>query len=162
MGQGPLFDVSPFLSQDEGQHFDRKSLFHGPPGEKKPRDRRAVRDEVARYVAGFANAEGGVLILGIEDDHTITGHRLPPKALESLLAMPQARLQPPQPPGFVVSVEGNELVVFDVPSAGGPVQVTGDGFPCASAIRPSRPVKARSRRSSSRAWWRATKAGPLS
>jgi len=26
--------VKPFLSQDEGQHFDRKSLFHGPPGEK--------------------------------------------------------------------------------------------------------------------------------
>ena len=33
-GQGPLFDVQPFLNQDEGQHFDRKSLFHGPPGEK--------------------------------------------------------------------------------------------------------------------------------
>lgn len=31
-------------------------------------------------------------------------------------------------------------------------------FRCASAIRRSRPVKARSERSSSRAWWRATKA----
>ena len=39
-GQGPLFDVTPFLSQDEGQHFDRKSLFHGSPGEKHLRDRR--------------------------------------------------------------------------------------------------------------------------
>jgi ATP-dependent DNA helicase RecG len=128
-GQGPRFDVKPFLNQDEGQHFDRKSLFHGPPGEKQPRDRREVRDQVARYVAGFANAEGGVLMLGIEDDHSITGHRLPPKALESLLAVTQARLQPPQPHGFLVSVDGQELVVFDVPSADGPVQVTGDGFP---------------------------------
>lgn len=33
-GQGPRFDVKPFLSQDEGQHFDRNSLFQGPPGEK--------------------------------------------------------------------------------------------------------------------------------
>ena len=129
MGQGLLFDVSPFLSQDEGQHFDRKSLVHGPPGEKQPRDRREVRDQVARYVAGFANSEGGVLILGIEDDHSITGHRLPAKALESLLAVPQARLQPPQPAGFLVPVEGKQLVVFDVPSADGPVQVIGDGFP---------------------------------
>jgi ATP-dependent DNA helicase RecG len=128
-GPGPRFDVKPFLNQDEGQHFDRKSLFHGPPGEKQPRDRREVRDQVARYVAGFANAEGGVLMLGIEDDHSITGHRLPPKALESLLAVTQARLQPPQPPGFLVYVDGQELVVFDVPSADGPVQVTGDGFP---------------------------------
>jgi hypothetical protein len=39
-GQGPRFDVKPFLNQDEGQHFDRKSLFHGPPGKKQPRDRR--------------------------------------------------------------------------------------------------------------------------
>jgi len=29
----------------------------------------------------------------------------------------------------VVAVEGQYLVVFDVPSADGPVQVTGDGFP---------------------------------
>lgn len=50
------FDVTPFLHQDEGQHFDRKSLFHGPPDAKKPRVRKEVRDQVARWVAGFANA----------------------------------------------------------------------------------------------------------
>lgn len=26
----PRFDITPFLHQDEGQHFDRKSLFIGP------------------------------------------------------------------------------------------------------------------------------------
>jgi ATP-dependent DNA helicase RecG len=123
------FDVTPFLHQDEGQHFDRKSLFHGPPEAKKPRDRKEVRDQVARWVAGFANAEGGVLILGIEDDHTITGHQLPPAALQALLSVPHARCEPPLPPGFVVPHDGHELVVFDVPSTDGPVQVTGDGFP---------------------------------
>ncbi len=94
MGPVPLFDASPFLSQDEGQHFDRKSLFQGPPGKKQSRDRKEVRDQVARYVAGFANAEGGVLILGIEDDHTVTGHRLPPKALESLWRFPRRGCSP--------------------------------------------------------------------
>jgi ATP-dependent DNA helicase RecG len=54
-GSPDAFDVTPFLHQDEGQHFDRKSLFHGPPDAKKQRDRRAVRDEVARYVAGFSH-----------------------------------------------------------------------------------------------------------
>ncbi|MFN6353183.1 MAG: ATP-binding protein [Cyanobacteriota bacterium] len=128
-GYQPQFDVTPFLSQDEGQHFDRKSLFHGPSGNKTPRDRREVRDQVARYAAAFANAEGGVLILGLENDHTISGHQLPPKALETLLAVPQARCEPPLPRGFVVPHDGQELLVFDVPSADGPVQVTGDGFP---------------------------------
>lgn len=123
------FDMTPFLHQDEGQHFDRKSLFHGPSEAKKPRDRKEVRDQVARYVAGFANAEGGVLILSIEDDHTITGHQLPTTALQTLLSVPHARCEPPLPPGFVVPHDGHELVVFDVPSTDGPVQVTGDGFP---------------------------------
>ena len=28
----PQFDVTPFLRQDEGQHFDRKSLWEGREG----------------------------------------------------------------------------------------------------------------------------------
>ena len=125
----PRFDVRPFLRRDEGQHFDRKSLFEGPPGAKRPRDRREVRDQVAEYVAAFANAEGGVLVLGIEDDFEITGHRFPPRALASLLATPGARLSPPQADGFVVEAEGKELVVFDASTADAPVQVVGNGFP---------------------------------
>lgn len=90
----PAFDLTPFLGRDEGQHFDRKSMFEGEEGKKRPRDRRKVRDQVAEQVAGFANAEGGVLILGIEDDHEITGHKLPPDALAALLDVPKTRLHP--------------------------------------------------------------------
>ena len=39
----PQFDITPFLDQDEGQHFDRKSLFEGASGTKQLRDRRAVQ-----------------------------------------------------------------------------------------------------------------------
>lgn len=125
----PAFDLTPFLGRDEGQHFDRKSMFEGAPGQKRQRDRRTVRDQVAEYVAGFANAEGGVLVLGIEDDHTVTGHALPADALAALLDVPRIRLRPPQSPGFVVRHEGNELIVFDVPASDVPVMVEGDGFP---------------------------------
>jgi ATP-dependent DNA helicase RecG len=125
----PRFDVTPFLNQDEGQHYDRKSMYTGPDGAKRPRDRKEVRDQVAEYVAGFANAEGGVLILGIEDDYTITGHRLPVDALRSLLQTPQNRLTPQQPAGFTVMVGDKQLIVFDVPAADVPVQVDGNGFP---------------------------------
>lgn len=58
------FDVSPYLSRDESQHYERKSLFEGEPGSKHSRQAKAVRDQVARCVAGFANAEGGVMVLG--------------------------------------------------------------------------------------------------
>lgn len=121
--------MTPFLRQDEGQHFDRKSMWEGPEGTKRARVRRAVRDQVAEYAAAFANAEGGILILGIEDDHTVTGHRLPGEALATLLATPRTRLLPPQPDGFEVTVGDTRLVVFDVPAADAPVQVIGNGFP---------------------------------
>jgi len=124
----PTFDVTPFLDQDEGQHFDRKSLFDGEPGKKKPRERRTVRDQVVEYVSAFANAEGGVLILGIEDDRTLTGHKLPAGAVEALLDAPVKRLRPAQARGFVVEHGGLSLLVFDVPASDVPVQVEGDGF----------------------------------
>ena len=55
----PPFDITPFRDQEEGQYFDRKSLWHGRPGQKRPRGRREVRDQIAEYVAAFANADGG-------------------------------------------------------------------------------------------------------
>ena len=125
----PMFDITPFLAQEEGQHFDRKSMFEGPPGSKRPRKRGEVREQAAEYVAAFANADGGVLVLGIEDDGTVTGHSVPPKPMRLLLSAPQALLDPPQPAGFVVSYQGKELIVFDVPAADVPVQMTGNGFP---------------------------------
>ncbi len=123
------FDITPFLDQDEGQHFDRKSLYDGAGEAKRSRNRRTVRDQVAEYIAAFANAEGGVLILGIEDDRIITGHQLPQDALNSILKTPSTRLRPVQPDGFVMKVEGREVIVFDVPASDVPVQVIGDGFP---------------------------------
>jgi hypothetical protein len=45
------------------------------------RARRTVRDEIAAHVAAFANADGGVLILGIEGDGTVTGHGYPEEAI---------------------------------------------------------------------------------
>jgi len=125
----PQFDITPFLRQDEGQHFDRKSLLEGPEGAKRSRDRREVRDQVAKYVAAFANAEGGVLVLGIENDGEVTGHKLPPEALANLLSVPESRLNPACSKGFVVQVDDRELIVFDVPASDVPVQVIGDGFP---------------------------------
>lgn len=80
-----------------------------------------MRDQVAEYVAAFANAEGGVLILGIEDGGVVTGHRYPATAVTAILETPRARLRPPQPAGFIVEHDGAELLVFDVPASDVPV-----------------------------------------
>jgi ATP-dependent DNA helicase RecG len=123
------FDPTPFLGLSEGQHFERKSLFQGEPGKKVPRDRKAVRDQIAEYVAGFANAEGGVAIFGIEDDGSVTGHGYPVEVVDEMLRVPSARLLPPLPDGFRVVHEGREVLVFDVPNSDVPVMVVGNGYP---------------------------------
>lgn len=55
-------DPSIFASAKENQYFDRKSA------RKDPR-------EISRHISAFANASGGKLVIGIEDDGRITGFR---------------------------------------------------------------------------------------
>lgn len=111
-------------------------MFEGEEGKKRPRERRKVRDQVAEQVAGFANAEGGVLILGIEDDHRVTGHQLPPDALAALLDVPRVRLHPPQPQGSSCSSTtgfAHRLRCAELRCAGGAKAMAS---PCASGTRP--------------------------
>lgn len=53
-------DVSTFSSIRENQFFDRKSARIKP-------------NDVAKHVVAFANATGGKLVIGIEDDGEVTG-----------------------------------------------------------------------------------------
>ena len=57
----------------ESHYREFKSGLEGPPGEKKPREVKDVCDDIAKTLVAFANADGGELFVGIEDDNTITG-----------------------------------------------------------------------------------------
>ena len=70
-----------------------------------------------------------MLTLGIEDDHRVTGHQLPPDALAAVLDVPRVFLHPAQPQGFVLQHDGHSLIVSEVPNCDVPVRVEGDGFP---------------------------------
>lgn len=62
--QLPITVDSPevFASEKETYYFDRKSA-------------RKDAAEIAKHIAAFANAAGGKLVIGIEDDGTITGFK---------------------------------------------------------------------------------------
>ena len=55
-------DVARFSSTKESQYFDRKSA-------------RKDDKEIAKHISAFANAAGGKLVIGIEDDGEVTGFR---------------------------------------------------------------------------------------
>jgi ATP-dependent DNA helicase RecG len=80
--------------------------------------------------AAFANADGGILVLGVEDDGMLTGHALPDSAVEDMLVVPERRLTPALGRGERAVVEGVEVLVFEVESAATPVMVQGNGYPC--------------------------------
>ncbi|MBE3132988.1 MAG: ATP-binding protein, partial [Acidobacteria bacterium] len=82
------------LERDEGQFLEFKSLWDLSTGSRHVLDRRQARDFVAEHVAAFANADGGTLLLGVEDDGTPTGHGYPADAVADLLAVPERRLRP--------------------------------------------------------------------
>ena len=70
-----------FLTQDsdddfEGQHFDRKEAGQSGVSVTALRNQlRDVRDEVTQTISAFANKniEGGLLVLGIASDGTVSG-----------------------------------------------------------------------------------------
>ncbi len=133
-------ELRSLLTREEGQYLEFKSLWDQTPGHRKPLDRRGVRDVIVEYVAAFANADGGTLILGVEDDGMLSGHGYPRDEVRKILEAPAARLraapaggQPVAVTSQVLTLDGHELLVFQVAPAPQAVMVEGDGFPYRTA-----------------------------
>ncbi len=55
-------------------HFrEFKSALDGRPDQKKQRPTKSICADIGEAVVSFANADGGAILIGVEDDGTITG-----------------------------------------------------------------------------------------
>jgi ATP-dependent DNA helicase RecG len=55
-------------------HFrEFKSALEGKPDNKKPRLTKSICADIGEALVSFANADGGAILIGVEDDGTITG-----------------------------------------------------------------------------------------
>ena len=123
-------ELRALLEREEGQFLEFKSLWDLSTGSPHSLNRRTARDFVAECVAAFANADGGTLLLGVEDDGTPTGHGYPPEAVADLIAVPERRLRPPLRCRVQqASLDGHEILVFEVPIAPEAVMIEANGFP---------------------------------
>lgn len=125
----PLRDLLSLIAQGEGQYLEFKSALQGAPEAKTNRPSDEIRDDIAECVAAFANADGGTLLVGVDDDGCVTGCRHPSDKIEIMLSVPQQRLKPAQVRGAAVLVQGKTVLVFDVAAASAAVMVVGNGFP---------------------------------
>jgi ATP-dependent DNA helicase RecG len=57
----------------ESDFREFKSALEGRPGNKKPRLVKKICEDIAEALVAFANTDGGELIIGVEDDTTVTG-----------------------------------------------------------------------------------------
>jgi ATP-dependent DNA helicase RecG len=73
----------------EGQFFERKSAIDRSGGRPKPRKAKAIAWDVAETLAAMANADGGELVVGIEDGGAVTGVPLAEDKVALILGAPR-------------------------------------------------------------------------
>lgn len=61
------------LETGESHFREFKSALEGPEGSKKLRPVKNICKNISKTLVAFANADGGELIIGIEDDSSVTG-----------------------------------------------------------------------------------------
>jgi ATP-dependent DNA helicase RecG len=113
-------------------HFrEFKSAQEGPPGAKVSRPTRDVAIDIARTLVGFANADGGELLVGVEDDGTVTGISYSDADIDALLRAPISHVHAdtplPTPLSARVIVGSKTVVYFAVAKGTRFVHLTTDG-----------------------------------
>ena len=74
-------------------HFrEFKSALEGRPDNKKPRLVKSICADIAEALVSFANADGGAVLIGVEDDGTITGIPHSEEEIEMMLNATQTHI----------------------------------------------------------------------
>ena len=110
-----MSDLNWVLNQHEGQFFERKGCWDTTEGPTKPRDARDVAKDIAETMAAMANADGGSLVVGIEDNGIVTGMDYAEDRLQLLRNASHSLVRPPLHPRLTEgTLEGKPALLFDV------------------------------------------------
>lgn len=91
-------------------HFrEFKSALEGAPGAKRARKFSLICDEVGEALVAFANADGGDLLIGVEDDGQITGVLNSDAEVNSILAAVKTHVHASTP----LPIQIAEKVILD-------------------------------------------------
>jgi ATP-dependent DNA helicase RecG len=128
----------------ESLYREFKSALEGPPGSKKPRDIKEVKTDVGRTLVAFANADGGELIIGVEDDGTISGVPFNDQQIATILDASTTHIHPdtplPSPRKQAVEIDGKKVIYFNVTKGTEYIYLTSDGRCLKRIDRDSMPV----------------------
>lgn len=126
-------------------HFrEFKSAWEGQAGRKTHRQVKSISIDIGRTLVAFANADGGELLVGVEDDGEITGIEVKEEQKKELLASPAAYVHKdtPLPPARAMSlmIDGKVILYFSVSKGTSYVYLTSDGRSLQRRDRESVPI----------------------
>ncbi len=108
------------IALGEGHYREFKSALEGPPGKKKPRRASAVCRDVGEALVAFANADGGAVLVGVEDDGTVTGVPHGDNDLALMADAPRTHVHPDHNIGATfhkLRLDGKLVLYFSVQKA---------------------------------------------
>ena len=114
-------------------HFrEFKSALQGPPDAKTAREPKSTSRDIGEALVAFTNADGGELLIGVEDDGTITGVECLSRAsIELLTSAPRTHVhtKTPLPPVRTANLEldGHTILYFSIQKSISHVHLTSDG-----------------------------------
>ncbi len=118
------------LTIGESHFREFKSALEGPE-RNRPRKARLVARDIGETLVAFANADGGTLIVGAEDDGAISGITYAEADLEVLRNAPKTHVHADTPlPGVrthLVTIKGRPVLVFRVEKGTRYIHLTSDG-----------------------------------
>ena len=115
----------------ESYYREFKSALDGPPNNKTRRDIKEVCYDIAKTLVAFANADGGELFVGIEDDNTVTGLSYSDDKNSLILKAPVNNVlnETPLPlkRASLIDYEGKKVAYFSVEKGSKYVHLTSKG-----------------------------------
>ena len=81
-------EIARWSSIKEGQFFERKSAYDRPGPRPKKRNAKDIISDIVETLSAMANADGGELVLGLEDNGRVTGVPHPERTVKGFLDAP--------------------------------------------------------------------------
>jgi ATP-dependent DNA helicase RecG len=108
-------EIGLLLKQDRGQFLEFLSAYEYRRGGAHKKNEQELAREIARILSSMANADGGVLLVGVEPDRSITGLPYERDEIRNLIRAPQKLLGPPlSAASQTVEFDNCQLLKFDV------------------------------------------------
>lgn len=119
------------IESGEGHFTEFKSGLMGPAENKKNRDVKDICKDISKTLVAFANADGGILLVGVEDNGDITGLNYNESSLKALRSAPKnyvlASTPLPSTRSSIVEIDGKKVLFFSVQKGTDYVYITSEG-----------------------------------